>query len=84
MPRHWASWWSGNYADEGCTRPPFKTWVSGTRDRDEQRDEQSLCAVVDAQDDMEVKNLISKHYPDAEVRFVDEKPEGWEPGDRYR
>ncbi|MCP1757883.1 hypothetical protein [Bradyrhizobium elkanii] len=48
MPRHWASWWSGNYADEGCTRPPFKTWVSGTRDRDEERDEQSLCAVVDA------------------------------------
>jgi len=31
--RFWASWWSGNYADEGCTKPPFETWVTGQRFR---------------------------------------------------
>jgi hypothetical protein len=34
MARQWANWWSGNYADESCTNPPFKIWVSGYRDRD--------------------------------------------------
>jgi hypothetical protein len=83
MPRHWASWWSGNYTDEGCTKPPFKFWVSGYRPRDEERDEQSLCAVIDAQDDLDVTNLIKQHYPDFEMRFIDEKPDGWQPGSRF-
>lgn len=30
MKRFWASWVSGNYADEGCSKPPFKFWVSGS------------------------------------------------------
>ena len=33
MKTFWVSWYSGNYADEGCTKPPFKFWVSGQRDR---------------------------------------------------
>lgn len=33
MTKFWTSWYSGNYADEGCTKPPFKFWVSGYRDR---------------------------------------------------
>lgn len=33
MKRFWVSWWSGNYADEGCTKPPFKFWVSGQKER---------------------------------------------------
>lgn len=83
MPRHWASWWSGNYADEGCTKPPFKVWVSSYRDRDKdpdnERDECSMCAVIDAVDDIEVINLIKKHYPDYELRFIDAKSDEWKP-----
>jgi hypothetical protein len=33
MKRFWVSWWTGNYADEGCTKPPFKFWVSGQKER---------------------------------------------------
>jgi hypothetical protein len=33
MTRFWVSWWTGNYADEGCTEPPFHFWVTGYRDR---------------------------------------------------
>lgn len=33
MNRYWISWYSGNYADEGCTSPPFEHWVTGQRDR---------------------------------------------------
>lgn len=29
MNRYWISWYSGNYADEGCTAPPFQFWVTG-------------------------------------------------------
>jgi hypothetical protein len=33
MKTFWVSWWSGNYEDEGCTKPPFQFWVSGQKDR---------------------------------------------------
>lgn len=29
MNRYWISWYSGNYEDEGCTKPPFKFWITG-------------------------------------------------------
>lgn len=34
MNRYWISWYSGNYADEGCTKPPFQFWTSGYRARE--------------------------------------------------
>jgi hypothetical protein len=62
--------------------------VSGYRDRDKdpdnERDECSMCALVDAQDDIEVINMIKKHYLDYELRFVEEKPDGWQPGSRFQ
>jgi hypothetical protein len=84
--RYWVSWWSGNYADEGCTKPPFKFWSSGSRYRaeDDERDECSLCAVIDAADDLDVWRLVKQHFPDCEERFCDEKELGWKPGDRFR
>lgn len=33
MNRFWVSWVSGYYANEGCTKPPFKVWVTGTTER---------------------------------------------------
>ena len=89
MPRYWASWWSGNYQDEGCTRPPFKFWNSGQRERanggpESERDECSLCAVIDAEDDLAVQKMIATHFPDHEMRFCEEKPDNFTPGDRFR
>jgi hypothetical protein len=89
MPRHWASWWSGNYEDEGCTKPPFKFWTSGQRCRDDvdgeenDRTDLSLCAVIDAESEDAVTAVIAKHYPDAEMRFVDVKGDDFQPGSRF-
>jgi hypothetical protein len=44
----------------------------------------SICAVVDAQDDIEVIDLIKQHFPDYELRFVEEKPDDWKPVSRFR
>lgn len=33
MKRYWISWYSGYYADEGCTAPPFQVWITGSRQR---------------------------------------------------
>jgi len=73
MARYWASWWSGNYADEGCTAPPFEFWVSGQRERRDggEKDDCSICAVIDAEDEDAVEGLIKNHFPDYEMRFCE-------------
>ena len=87
MTRYWVSWWSGNYAGDGCTKPPFAFWCSGSRDDRrgrKDRDEQSLCAVIDALDCRSVWELVDKHFPDAEPRFCEEKAPDWQPSpDRF-
>jgi hypothetical protein len=110
MMRFWVSWWSGNYADEGCTKPPFKFWTSGTRGRanegltsaeydkylhmedadeaiefkeEHYRDDCSLCAVIDAESEDAVWELVSKHFPDYCQRFCEEKEENFTPGSRF-
>ena len=78
--RYWASWWSGNYADEGCTETPFEMWVSGQRERaDEKRDDCSICAVIDAEDEAAVETLIAAHFPDYEMRFCEAKSSDFSP-----
>lgn len=79
MMRFWVSWWSGYYEDEGCTKPPFQVWISGSRNRDEERDEVSLCAVVDASSEGQVWNAVKRHFPDFEMRFCDEVSNDWSP-----
>lgn len=89
MTRFWVSWWSGNYADEGCTRPPFKFWVSGQRVRmvdgreDDERDECSICAVIDAETEAEVWILVTRHFPDQTPRFCEVRLADWVPGSRF-
>lgn len=89
MNRYWASWWSGNYEDEGCTKPPFNFWNSGQRDRrnadpESERDECSLCAIIDAEDENTVEAMIRKHYPDYQMRFCQPKASDWQPAsDRF-
>lgn len=85
LKRYWVSWWSGNYASEGCTRPPFQFWCSGYRDRenDFKYDDQSLCAVIDAPDEAAIWQVIKHHYPDYEERFCEECEPDWRPGNRF-
>jgi hypothetical protein len=30
MNRYWISWYSGYYSEEGCTKPPFQVWITGS------------------------------------------------------
>jgi len=97
MQRWWVSWWSGYYADEGCTEPPFQVWISGYRDRDNapehcptcgldtkrDRDECSICAVIDAESEKQIWEVVAKHFPDYEERFCTPKEQDFEPGDRF-
>ena len=88
MPRYWVGWWSGNYADEGCTKPPFKFWVSGQRERandgpESKRDECSLCAVIDAENELAVEKLVAAHFPDYKMRFCEARPDDFVPDSRF-
>lgn len=85
MTRYWVSWWSGNYADEGCTKPPFQYWNSGERPRadDDEKTDCSLCAVIDAPIEAVVWAAIAKYFPDMEERFCERRPSNWQPGDRF-
>jgi hypothetical protein len=82
--RYWVSWWSGNYADEGCVAPPFQFWNSGERIReDSDRTDCSLCAVIDAPSEVEIRKAIKKYFPDFELRFCDLKKLDFVPSGRF-
>lgn len=85
MNRYWVSWWSGYYADEGCTEPPFQIWTSGQRNRNtyDDRDECSLCAVIDSSSEEIIWEAISKYFPDYEERFCKQVENNYIPGDRF-
>lgn len=81
--RYWVSWWSGYYESEGCTRPPFQVWISGSRERRDDGDEVSLCAVIDASGTAEIWPVVKRHFPDYEERFCQPSDADWQPGDRF-
>lgn len=83
MKRYWVSWWTGNFADEGCTEPPFQSWCSGYRDRTDDRDQESLCAVIDAENEEQIWQAIHKYFPDYEERFCELVEKDFEPSDRF-
>lgn len=93
MARFWVSWISGNYADEGCTAPPFQFWRTGQMERrthlpqvfDDQtvKDDCTLCAVIDAESEEEIWPVIAKHFPDYAQRFCAPRADDYQPGDRF-
>lgn len=83
MARFWASWWSGYYATEGCTEPPFQIWESGHRNRHDGKDEMSFCAVLDATSEVEIEEAVRRHFPDAEMRFCTQQDADFIPSDRF-
>ncbi len=48
------------------------------------KDDCTICAVVDAEDEAAVWELVKKHFPDYEQRFIEVHPSDWAPGDRFR
>ncbi len=83
MTRFWVSWWSGYYKDEGCTKPPFQIWTTGFRERQKGKhkgdDEESFCAVIDADNEAQIWKAVKKHFPDMEPRFCEPKPNDFDP-----
>lgn len=86
MNRYWVSWWSGYYKDEGCTTPPFQIWISGQKARSNttEKDDCSICAVIDANNENEIWPVIKKHFPDYEPRFCSLRENDFNPGDRFQ
>lgn len=85
MNRFWVSWWTGNYESEGCTKPPYQVWDSGSRDRNHPNggDEMSLCAVIDAKSEDDIWANVAKHFPDYEQRFCTLCEPDWTPNNRF-
>ncbi len=89
MTRYWVAWWSGSYADDGCTKPPFPFWMMehrpyhGNRWDAKARDELALTAMVDAEDEASLWETIRRHFPDAELRWAEPKPAGWDLHDQF-
>lgn len=85
MARYWVSWYSGYYISEGCTKPPFQIWESGYRERndDTMKTDLTLCAVIDANSEDEIWQVIERHFPDYEYRFCEPRELDYMPGDRF-
>lgn len=83
--KYWASWWSGNYEDEGCKAPPFKFWESGIRMRGDSsnRDDWSICAVIEGKDKEGVWKIVQRYFPDFKRRFCKQVEDNFHPGDRF-
>lgn len=87
--RYLVSWWSGYYEDEGCKKPPFQVFVIGSKYRyvngklDRERDEVAICAVIDAESEEEIWEVVRKYFPDMDERFCELKDFDFKPGDWF-
>jgi hypothetical protein len=88
MLRFWLSWWE--LADNGDSRPltwplpkEVQYWNSGSRERDDEREEHSLCAIVDAPSEDDAWKLVRQFWRPVEERFIEQHEAGWTPGDRF-
>lgn len=87
LNRYWVSWWSSNHVKMKVTKPPFQFWSSGTREVSNPKIdnyEESLCAVIDANNESEIELVIKKHFPDYEMRFCDQTENDFKPNDRFK
>ena len=83
LNRYWVSWYSAYLIDEGCTKPPFQIWISGTREREDEIEECTICSVIDAESEDQLWNVIQKHFPDCEKRFCKKVEKDYKPGNRF-
>jgi nitrogen regulatory protein PII-like uncharacterized protein len=65
MNRYWVSWYSGYYADEGCTKPPFQVWITGSRQRpNDGLTSELLAKYQKIEDEDEAEEFINKYSKD--------------------
>jgi len=93
MERYWIRFISGNYADEGCTNPPFQFWETGMRDRrshlpqefesGNEKEDLSLCALVEAEGEKQVWEAVERYFPDYEESFCNKVGHYYRPGERF-
>ena len=69
--RHWASWWSGDFESEGCKARPFTSFISGSRDRADGKDELSFCMLFESTGEEAIRNFVQQFFPDYEERFIE-------------
>ncbi len=87
--RYWVSWWSGAYADQGATNPPFQIWTMEHRPsrstdwNNKARDDLALTAVIDAPNAAAIWESVRLHFPDAEPRWAEPRPDNWHPADVF-
>lgn len=94
MNRYWVSWISGYYSDEGCSKPPFKVWISGQMERrsghpskfegtENEKDDCTICSMIDAHSEEEIWEAVKKYFPDYAPRFIEPRASDAKPGDRF-
>lgn len=83
LRRYWVSWYSTNHIKHECTKPPFQFWVSGSCPDQYGIDQLTLCAVIECDDPNLIPAGISKHFPDAVMRFVEPVGGDWMPSSRF-
>lgn len=90
MARYWLSWWSfGDWMPtkdfkEEPNSPLINFWCTGSRNSNvrEGSSDYSICALVKADSPSAAMEVIWDYwYEVQEWRFLDEKPDDWEPID---
>ena len=82
MTRFWVSWWDEEDARPKTWPPPPEIkgfWHSGT-DAD---DRPAVCAMIDAESEGEVCELVEEHWTISEWRFRETVADDYRPGDRF-
>ena len=85
MRRFWVGWWTSNRPAKGIDSWPetLKIWISGTREDYGGVPDESLCAVIEAENETVVWQGLKSWFPDLEARFCREVDADWSPGDRF-
>lgn len=81
-------WISGQRSrpNEGLTKEQYKYYLTLT-DEDQideylntyAKDDASICAVIDAKNEQELKSQVEKYFPGCEWRFINEKEDEFDP-----
>ena len=82
MKRFWISWCTCDMNMSMEEHDSFKWWITGDTQVNK-KPVTIICAVVDAESDGLAWTNVAKYFPILEMRFCEEKPIGWQPGDGF-
>jgi hypothetical protein len=81
MTRFWTSWWIPN--SDNPDNAPFQWWWTGARWNAKDEQEDSICALIEAEDETQVWSIVGQYFQVLETRFCNVKGDDWNPGDRF-